>query len=322
VISDSVPDGAPRGVTSPTSRVFLALYLGFVVVVVAYLSSSPTGYEAGDLTVLWRGAHALIEGVAPYGATPREPKDRLLYPLPAVLLVSPLALLSPRVAGAIWSGFGMALIAWVALGRFGVHGLGVVLSRSAERAVALAQWSPLFLAGAVLPPFQFIAAAKPTLALLVFAYRPTRWAAIGGAALLALSFVVRPTWLGEWVAQTDGITYYAPAAAIWRGGGPLLLLALLRWRRPEARLLCAMACVPHNFIWYDQLLLFLVPRTAREVWLLSALSWVSSFVASAAFTRLGLTEPDGQVAFRAPIVALMYLPCLLLVLRRPNAAAR
>jgi hypothetical protein len=307
---------------SPTLRAFLALYLGFVVGVVIYLSSSPAGYEAGDLTVLWRGARTLMEGGSPYGATPREPQARLLYPLPAVLLVWPLALLPPRLAGAIWSGFGMALMAWVALGRFGVHGLGVVLSRSAERAVALAQWSPLFLAGAVVPPFQFIAAAKPTLALLVFAYRPTRWAAIGGTVLLVLSFAVRPTWLEEWVAQTNGITYYAPAAAIWRGGGPLLLLALLRWRRPEARLLVAMACVPHNFIWYDQLLLFLIPRSAREVWMLSALSWVSSFVATVAFTRLGLAEPDGQVAFRAPIVALMYLPCLFLVLQRPNAAAR
>ena len=140
--------------------------------------------------------------------------------------------------------------------------------------------------------------------------------------LATLAFFVRPTWLGEWLAQVQGVSSsYAPAALIWRGGGPHLLLAALRWRRPDARLLLAMAVVPHHYVWYDQLLLFLVPERPREVWTLWALSWLSGVVAGILFARSVAPDLDGrQMAFRAPIVALMYLPCLAMVLRRPNVA--
>jgi hypothetical protein len=124
--------------------------------------------------------------------------------------------------------------------------------------------------------------------------------------------------VGDWLALANGAGFYTPAAAVLTGGGPLLVLAALRWRRPEGRLLLAMAVIPHNYVWYEQLLLFLVPATAGELWTLSILSWVSMWVARYNFHRLGIPEPAGQVAFRAPVVALLYLPALAMVLRRPN----
>jgi len=70
-----------------------------------------------------------------------------------------------------------------------------------------------------------------------------------------------------------------------------------------------------------RLLLFLVPERPREVWTLWALSWLSGVVAGILFARSVAPDLDGrQMAFRAPIVALMYLPCLAMVLRRPNVA--
>jgi len=307
---------------TPSRRLVSAVVLGVVIGTVVYRIPPTLGYEAGDLTIPLRAARTLLKGGAPYGDASLPPSTRLLYPLPAVLLLMPLAGLSPQVAGAVWAGLGMAILSWVAFGRFGVQGLAVAFSRSAVRATALSQWSPLFLLGAVTPAAQVIAAAKPTLALLVFAYRPTRWAVIGSVVLATLAFFVRPTWLGEWLAQVQGVSSsYAPAALIWRGGGPLLLLAALRWRRPDARLLLAMAVVPHHYVWYDQLLLFLVPERPREVWALWALSWLSGVVAGILFARSVAPDLDGrQMAFRAPIVALMYLPCLAMVLRRPNVA--
>jgi hypothetical protein len=298
-------------------RLTVSLVCGLFAALMSLVILRPVGHEAGDLTAIWRGAQALLSGLPPYPPPGTDPVLRLYYPMPAVLVVVPLAGLTARLAAALWAGTGMALVAWFACGRFGVHGLAVILSRMTERATALVQWSPLFFAGGFVPSFQLLDVCKPTIGFLVFAYRPTRWA-FGGLVLVALAFVVRPTWLGEWLVQTRGAPYYAPAAFVWRGGGPLLLLAALRWRRPEARLLLAMACVPHNYVWYDQLLLFLVPATALEVWTLSALSWVSAVVAWRAFEALGLPEPAGQVAFRAPVVALMYLPALFMVLKRPN----
>jgi hypothetical protein len=224
-------------------------------------------------------------------------------------------------AYAIWTGLAAGLLTLVATGRFGLHGFAVIVSKCAARALTLAQWSPWFVLGGFYPGWQLLAAAKPTLGLIVWCYRPTRWALIGTAVLLALSLIIVPIWLLEWIEHSRKATAYgpyAPAGMVWQGGGPLLLFAALRWRRPEGRLLFAMACVPQNFVWYDQLLLFLVPLTAGEVWALSALSWASSVVAGHAFAQAGIPEPAGQIAFRAPIVALMYLPCLAMALSRPN----
>jgi len=139
--------------------------------------------------------------------------------------------------------------------------------------------------------------------------------------LCGVSFLLLPTWVQQWLSQTRGVTFYMPAALVWQGGGPLLLLAGLRWRRPEARLLLALACIPHNMIWYDQLLLFLIPASSIELWLLSALSWVSVLVANALMVRWGLPRSAELEALRAPIVALLYLPSLVMVLRRPNTPA-
>jgi hypothetical protein len=281
-------------------------------------STTEADFIAGDLTTPLLAARALAHGEPPYLVGMPRPERRLLYPVPALLVVAPLAPLPLPVARVIWTAIAGALLTFAAVSRFGGHGLAVVVSWCAVRAMELVQWSPVFLAGALIPPLQLVAAAKPTIALIAFAYRPSWWPIIGAAVLVPFSFAVRPTWFGEWWQATHAVSFYAPALAIWRGGGPLLLLAAIRWKRPEARLLLAFACVPHNYVWYDQLLLFLVPATALEVWTLSALTWVSGFVGTWFFWRAGIPEPDGQVAFRAPIVALLYLPCLVMVLRRPN----
>ena len=106
-----------------------------------------------------------------------------------------------------------------------------------------------------------------------------------------------------------------------RPGGVLLLLALLRWRRPEARLLAALACVPHLAVLYDTVPLFLACRARWEAWLLVALSYVTLVV-----TINMVTPGMGLVAALArtwpALLLLMYLPVLVLVLRgdRPSAS--
>lgn len=299
-------------------RLVLSVLAGSFFAVAVYRVPKGQDYEAADLTTPLRAARALAHHQPPYDVGMPKPDRRLLYPLPALVVVAPLAPLPLPIARIFWSMLGGTLIAFVALSRFGAHGLAVIVSYCANLAMVLAQWSPIYFAAAVFPPLQLLAAAKPTIAFMAFAYRPSWWPFIGAAVLLPLSFVLWPTWLGEWWQATQSVHFYASPVTIWRGGGPLLLLAALRWKRPEARLLLAMAVVPHNFVWYDQLLLFLIPATVLEVWTLSVLSWVSMLVGSLALNRLGIPEPEGQVAFRAPIVALLYLPALLMLLRRPN----
>jgi hypothetical protein len=107
----------------------------------------------------------------------------------------------------------------------------------------------------------------------------------------------------------------AHPAPITLPGGIAALLALLRWRRFEARLFLTMACVPQLMYFADQLPLWLVPKTRRESIFLSA----SSLVAWA--SALIITIRTGrQPAFdSSPYVLLgVYLPALVMVLRRPN----
>jgi len=102
-------------------------------------------------------------------------------------------------------------------------------------------------------------------------------------------------------------------------GGPVLLLALLRWRRPEARLLLALAIVPQSILFYDQLLLWLVPATMRQSVLLSLLSVLALILGERGFPA-GAGHAEVTAAYAPMIMALLFLPCLIMVLRRPNVS--
>jgi hypothetical protein len=301
-------------------RVFLTLVVG-IGIACAYSLQHTVPNEAGDLTPVLEGTRLVLHGQSPFPSvvSPDGTGWRMLYPMPAYLLFAPLAWLPDHLVRACWSGFAAGLLTWLGLGRWGMHGFAMVFSRSGALAISIAQFSPYFFAGALVPGWQVIAAAKPTLGLIVWCYRPNWWPFIGGSFLVGLSFLLLPTWVTEWRAQMTGVGWYLPAIAIWRGGGPLLLLAATRWRRPEGRLLLALALVPHNYAWYDQLLVFLVAKRPRELWALFDLSWVAAAGSAYALFKLGyINRPDPFSIFRIPTVLLLYLPALWMVLQRPN----
>ncbi len=53
------------------------------------------------------------------------------------------------------------------------------------------------------------------------------------------------------------------------------MLALTRWRQPEAGLLLVLACMPQRMGFYDQLPLLLVARNLRQQLILGLSSWLS-----------------------------------------------
>jgi hypothetical protein len=301
-------------------RIGLSLLVGFGIAL-AYSLQNTGVKQAEDLTPLLTGTRMILSDQSPYvrevaadGSGPR-----MLYPMPTYVVLTLLAWLPDFLVRAVWSGFAAGMLTFLAVGRWGMHGLAMVFSRGSALAISIAQFSPYFFIGALVPGWQVLAAAKPTLGLIVWCYRPTWWPFIGAAILGTVSFVILPTWVQEWRSQLTGVGWYLPAAAIWRGGGPLLLLAALRWRRPEARLLLALAVVPHNFAWYDQMLVFLVAERPRELWTLFVLSWVAALGSAYALFELGyIHRPDPFSLFRIPTVLLLYLPALWMVLRRSN----
>ena len=108
------------------------------------------------------------------------------------------------------------------------------------------------------------------------------------------------------------------APPLLRPGGFLLLAALLRWRRPEARLLAALCCLPHVTTLYETVPLFLVTSNRHQAYLLLVLSYVAAVVQAWLVPTGSLLE---QVVGRWPVLLLLlYLPALVMVMLRPNEA--
>ncbi|HEX7940652.1 MAG TPA: hypothetical protein VF488_02570, partial [Gemmatimonadaceae bacterium] len=311
--AETAPEREP---TRPSLRTRLLLSLVAAVwggAISYVMLSQPHFY--GDFFYPWSAARIFLSGGSPYHAIRGGQYPYMTpfaYPLPAVLLVLPLASLGYAAAGALFFSVSSALLAF-ALTRDGYHYLPIFASAPFLGAASQAQWSPLVIAAALLPGLGFLAVCKPNLGLALAARKPSRSIVLGGAAVLAATVLLRPSWPGEWLANLGLLRLHPPP--VMTPLGAVMLLALLRWRRPEARLVAAMACVPQLLFWSDQLPLLLVPRNLRQsLWcciLSSASVGVATFLSqrpgSATQTHGGIS--DGLVRYAGtPVLLGVYLP--------------
>jgi hypothetical protein len=198
------------------------------------------------------------------------------------------------------------LAAW-GIAKTGAERLPAFLSASFLLALSLGQWSPLLLAAALLPAIAPVVIAKPTLGAAVWAVRPSLRVVVIGLIVVAFSFLLLPPWLGEWLANISGREEkFVP---LLQPGGFLLLLALIAWRRPEGRLLAVMSVVPQALLFYDQLLLWLVPRTLRQSTLLSLGSVVLFLL-----WRKRLVPGDLETQLAVPYAYALFLLALAILL--------
>jgi hypothetical protein len=299
-----------RLLTSPWTGPLAVGLLAGAAVFAAYRLPPPTN---SDLDQVLDGARALLRGGDPYSPTTRAqfffPQ---LYPLTAMLLLTPLALLPAELARVVWAAAGGVALTLAA--RRYRRGLpAALLSASFLNAVILGQWSPFLTASAVFPVLGVAWAAKPSIGAAMFASFPSRRGTIAAALLVGLSLVVYPSWPWHW---SSALFEGPQAIPILRPAGFLLLLALIRWRRPEARLLVALACVPQTIGLYDTLPLFLIPRTRMEGYGLAVMSYLAAFGQALLYPRLPHMTLAENLAERWPVVLVcLYLPALLLVLR-------
>jgi hypothetical protein len=319
------PSEATADVPESSQPIQLRLAVAFAMAAwgafIAYfaLSTAPE-HLAKDFTWPWRAARALLDGQNPYRVIrPTGPypfNTAFFYPLPAGIAALPFALFRPSVAGAAFVGLSSGLLAFgLARTRSGLAKLPLFASAPFCMAALLAQWSPLMMAGAVIPSLQFLGVAKPNVALPCFAYRPTIRGVLLGVAFVVLSLAIIPTWPFDWRdALRDAPRYRAPITYF---GGPILLLAAIRWRRAEARALLAMSFMPQLTLFYDQLPLWLVPTTVWRSLALSALSWVAWaqwYPSRAIPTHVAIARPW--------VFGLIYIPALILVLAPPHLRFR
>lgn len=303
--------------TPPLSRLRRALpwlVAGWAVLVVA--RALLIGWTT-DWHVFWTAGHAVVTGDDPYAAVlALDNGYPLFYPGPALLLLAPFGLLPSRVAWLAWAAVTGALFGLAA----GRHGRGLwtgALSACFAEAVTFGQWVPLLMAAAILPWLSGALVVKPSIGAALWLWRPSRSAVLWGLALTLLSLLLLPGWPADWMASLRATNHVSPIVKPW---GWVLLLAALRWRTAEGRLMLALACIPQTTSLYESLPLFLVCRRRWDAYLLALLSHVAAFVQAQYYSAPGQVL-ETVIADRWPVfLVTLWLPALIMVLRPARAA--
>jgi hypothetical protein len=267
-----------------------------------------------DWDPTWVATEALLRGENPYDAIRVPPwPNWLLYPLPALLITAPFTFIPLPLARGLFAALGTAAFTYVVTRRHRWT-LYFLISGAMLWSWMVVQWAPLLIAAALTPAVSWLLAVKPTLGFALWSAWPNRKAVIGGLIFVGISLLIRPTWIQEWLASVSK-TPHAPH--LLRPGGFLMLLGLLRWRRAEGRLIAGLALVPQTTALYETLPLALLCRDRPQAAAFASLTMLAHLV-----YMLG---PQGPWPVGAEyqwwvMLALVYLPAIVLVLRRPNEA--
>ncbi len=290
--------------TTRRHRLIIAAIIGIVSGLVCYFIQVRYGRGAGDLGYVMRLFNDLIHGTDPYSfpvsITPMS------YPLTAALAVAPFTLLPAEVAAGTFFGLSSALFVIALTHRGQWWPLLTLLSFIYWQSLFVVQWSPLLYTVAIYPMLLPITLCKPTLGLPIALTRLTRRRFIACAVFGAVSLLILPTWPIGWLNhQADPAQYVPPLLTL--PFGPLLFLSLARFRDRRAWFLLILSAMPQR-LWYDMLLVFLIPQTPRQLIALVLGSWIALWLWLWLFPALAGTL----------VVLLIYLPAVAFVLW-PNA---
>ncbi len=228
-----------------------------------------------------------------------------LYPLPAGLFGLPFVKVSLSAAGGMFYGLSSGVLAF-GLIRHGYHRLLIFFAYPYWAGMLAAQWGPLLMASAFFPLLLPATMAKPQTGIPVAVTHITRRGVIVCLVVGAIAFAAMPNWLGLWLGQLGGYRHFYPLLIL---PGPLLLLALFRYRDPDAALFLLTALLPQRWF-YDTLTLWLIPKSRREILWTALCSW------GAGWWRW-YHVPNGVADVGRWTIVFIYLPMLAVLLLRP-----
>lgn len=293
-----------------TPLVFLVIALAFVLAGRLLFYAWMPDWTS-DFDFLYDAAARLLRSESPYpSGTQWFP-----YPLPAVLLAVPFTQIPLELARPLFD----ILVGWAfvyALWRYrGSYALLAVVSGAYLFAMWKGQTTPLMVAACLVPPLGFLLAVRPNTGAALWIARPSRMALLGASVFLGLSLVIRPSWPWDWwlALPLDNPSLMPP---VLRPFGVVLLLAALRWRTPEGRLILAIAILPQSTLPYELVPLALIPANRLEMGIYVAGTWIAVAAAEGLLSHslAGWTAPGWLVTLAA-----VYLPMLYLVLRRQTS---
>ncbi|HEX4784115.1 MAG TPA: hypothetical protein VH350_07210 [Candidatus Sulfotelmatobacter sp.] len=254
--------------------------------------------DAADFHWALHLADRLLARQNPYD-TPLEQ-----YPLTAAFFALPFVRLQPEIAAALFWGISSFLLAF-GLTRHGYTRLFIFLAYPYWAGLLTVQWSPIIAASAFFPLLLPVTMAKPQVGLPVFLTRLSRRGLLACILVALLSLVVMSKWPFLWLQQARNYEHFIPILVL---PGPLLALALLRYRNRDANLLFLSAVMPQRWF-FDSFILWLIPRSRREIIWTVLFSWGAGiwrwYHIPSSFTQVGRYT-----------VIFLYLPMLAVVLLR------
>jgi hypothetical protein len=256
--------------------------------------------DAADFRWALHLAERLLARQNPYD-TPLEQ-----YPLPAALFALPFVRTQPELAAGLFWGISSSVLTFGLTG----HGYGrllIFLAYPYWAGILTVQWSPIIAASAFFPLLLPVTMAKPQVGLPVFLTRLSRRGLLACALVALASLVIMPTWPWAWLRQTRNYEHFIPLLVF---PGPLLLLALIRYRDRAAWLLILSALMPQRWF-FDSFILWLIPETRREI------IWTIFFSYGAGVWRWYHTPHSFTEVGRWTVIC-FYLPMLAVVLLRPE----
>jgi len=254
--------------------------------------------DAADFHWALHLADRLLARQNPYD-TPLEQ-----YPLTTAFFALPFVRLQPEIAAALFWGISSFVLAF-GLTRHGYTRLLIFLAYPYWAGLLTVQWSPIIAASAFFPLLLPVTMAKPQVGLPVFLTRLSRRGLLACILLALLSLAVMPKWPSLWLQQARNYEHFIPILVL---PGPLLVLALLRYRNRDAILLFLSAVMPQRWF-FDSFILWLIPQSRREIIWTVFLSWGAGiwrwYHIPSSFTEVGTFT-----------VIFLYLPMLAVVLLR------
>jgi hypothetical protein len=259
--------------------------------------------DAGDFRWALRLAQSLLARRNPYD-TPLEQ-----YPLTTAIFALPFVPLQPELAAGLFWGISSCLLAF-GLTRHGYTRLLIFLAYPYWVGMLFVQWSPLIAAGAFFPLLLPATMAKPQVGVPIFLTRLSRrglWACL---VVALASLIMMPNWPLRWLQQGRNYQHFIPLLVL---PGPLLLLALVRYRDRNALFLLLSALMPQRWF-FDSLILWLIPQSRREILWTVFFSWGAGiwrwYHIPHSFTEVGRWT-----------VVFFYLPMLAVILLQKKGAA-
>ena len=247
-----------------------------------------------------RAARYLWAGQNPYN-TPLEQ-----YPLPGAILALPFIGLPAELAAALFYGLSSGLLAF-GLTRYGYHRLLVFLAYPFWAGILTAQWAPAIAAAAFFPLLLPLTLAKPQVGLPVALTHLSPRGMLACLGVVAITLIAMPQWPRLWLGQLGHYEHFVPLLVL---PGPLLILALVRYKDKDAWLLFLAALMPQRWF-FDTFILWLIPRSRRE------LIWTAGFSWGAGIWRW-YHIPKSFAEVGTWTVVFIYMPMLGLILARAS----